>query len=201
MLRMCRGLIPLRNGLGRRKLVRLVCLNKIQPVLSQICNYRPLSIMHAYRTCPTVLLSHKHMVGEGGGKHKLSSNILYWSRRFYHYYIFPGTYDLKAIRFKESNEGTLELKCIFVKGSQSLGCQVELCRKHSCTCQSINNDGTMASKVSELQTGLYTIKKVAIVASNDRVTVLNQEALEFSDIFVTQAACSCQSSWIAFGMS
>ena len=35
---------PLGNGLGRSKLVRLVSLNKVQAVLSQICDYSPVSV-------------------------------------------------------------------------------------------------------------------------------------------------------------
>ena len=35
---------PLGDGLGRSKLVRLVSLNKVQAVLSQICDYSPVSV-------------------------------------------------------------------------------------------------------------------------------------------------------------
>ena len=35
---------PLGDGLGRSKLVQLVSLNKLQPVLSQICDHSPLSV-------------------------------------------------------------------------------------------------------------------------------------------------------------
>ena len=35
---------PSGDGLGRSKLVRLVSLNKVQAVLSQICDYSPVSV-------------------------------------------------------------------------------------------------------------------------------------------------------------
>ena len=38
------GLWNIRDGLGRSKLVRLVSLKKVQAVLSQICDYNPVSV-------------------------------------------------------------------------------------------------------------------------------------------------------------
>ena len=39
------SILTLGDRLGRRKLVKLVSLNKVQPVLSQICDYSPLSVI------------------------------------------------------------------------------------------------------------------------------------------------------------
>ena len=76
--------------------------------------------------------------------------------------------------------GGLELDCTFAEGSQAQSCIITLCRiengmEEFCMSVTISREDSAQNLIINLQPGLYSIKEVAEVESDDQVTVIERK--------------------------
>ena len=115
-------------------------------------------------------------------------------------FIRPGTYDIES-GYISAIPGGLELGCTFVSGSQAQSCLVTVCRAEngsSCIANiTITRNGgslSFAEQITNLPSGMYTIRQVAEVERDGEITVVRSiavgEAVNVTDVINTSGTLS-----------
>ena len=94
--------------------------------------------------------------------------------------MYADTYDVQSVS-GTAITGGLELSCTFAEGSLAQSCILTVCRRENSMEESCNNitirrvDPQTSGQVSNLQPGVYIVKRVAEVESDGQVTILRRE--------------------------
>ena len=95
---------------------------------------------------------------------------------------YTDTYDVQSVS-GTAIPGGLKLNCTFAEGSRAQSCIITLCRIENgmevfCMNVTISREDSAQTFVINLQPGLYSVKEVAEVESDDQVTVIERKFLQ-----------------------